>query len=117
MESVIIEVSKTGCKDCPYRQEKVIDHNYYGETSLSQYCRLFDTQVGELTPCDACIQLREKSTEDWIALADEINRILKEGSHEVLDRFVGCLARKMDSLDVIGTAIMALIREARREFE
>lgn len=117
MESIIIEVPKAGCKNCPYLKEEVIDHNYYGETSTRHYCRLFDTLVGELTPCEACVQLREKSTQDWVAMADEINRVLEEGSHEVLDRFVGCLARKMDSLDIVGTAIMALIREVRREFE
>lgn len=116
MESVMIDLPKSGCNSCPYHHPKVVDHIYYGETSVQEYCRLFDEFVNNSCPCDCCLELRQKSREEWIAITEEINELLA-ASDKKLDRFIGQLAVKMDEFGFIGAAIMAVIRDVREEFD
>lgn len=53
-KTIQIEVCEDCCNDCQYFTEKTIDHNYYGEKSVTPFCTLFVCDLDGTTPCEEC---------------------------------------------------------------
>lgn len=104
-----IEIPADTCKKCPYLTRKVIDHNYYGETSEKTVCSLFGCSIIDFHPCEKCITQKKENQEDIRKYADflvkEINKMAAESRSYALDKL---MSRAVDKayLDVNGRSFI-----------
>lgn len=87
-----LEIPAKSCKECPYLKTRIIDHNYYGETSTRTVCSIFGEPVKEFIPCEKCIMSQEETHQDVRKYADflvkEINKMAAETRNRTLDELL-----------------------------
>lgn len=111
-----IEVPEKGCVGCPHFKTNEIDHNYYGETSISHECMIFGKKLDGCNKCGDCLACLEESEEDVRKYADflvrEINKMAEETYENAINDFANLIKPNVNKPEVIDQMVEELKKRA-----
>ena len=70
MPTLRIPIPEQGCERCTLLEKKTVDHNYYGEQTVTYTCRAFNQPIEAFHRCAECIVRTEENSEDIAKYAD-----------------------------------------------
>ena len=119
-----LEIPLHTCKGCPYLTTKVVDHNYYGETSETPMCSIFGVATTNNVPCKQCLLNQEESlNQDDVTkyanfLVKEIEKMASETCNHTLRKVLNAAADKVtfrEDVLVVDFAVLKSILDSLRE--
>jgi hypothetical protein len=124
MKMLKLEIPPHTCKGCPYLTTKVVDHNYYGETSETPMCTIFCVAITNNIPCEQCLLNQEESLnqDDAIKYANflvkEIEKMASETCNYTLRKVLEAAADKAifrEDVLVVDFTVLKDILDSLRE--